>query len=159
MTRGPSLAAEIEAMRASGNFFTKDVSKTIAENTKDAVEWVAKKGPNIVSGYAAPRRDSGFTADFSHWEGFAYKRTRIITGAPVASLFGKVRMRPGLSRPVSAGTSPKYGPERRPYIVNAVLESGAGGDHRTPNRHVRRTAARLRGFVRAIRTDLTKGLE
>ena len=159
MNKGPSLRMEIDALKAEGNFFTKDVTKTISDNTKDAVEWLAKRGPGIVSRYAAPRSDTGFTADVSHWEGFASKRSRIITGAPVASLYGKVRMRQGLSRPVSPGTSSKYGPERRPYITNAVLESGSGGDRRTPNRHVRRAAARLRGFARAIRIDLTKGLE
>ena len=159
MASGPSIRAEIEAMKAQGNFFTKDVTKTVAANAKDAVEWVAVRGPGIVTRYAAPRADTGFTANPAHWEGFAYKRTRIVTGAPVASLFGKVRMRRGLTRPVSAGTSPAYGPERRPYIVNASLNSGAGRGQRRPNWHVRKTAARLRGVARAIRVDLTKGLD
>lgn len=157
MSKGPSLRMEIDALKAQGNFFTKDVSKTIAENTKDAVEWVAKQGPRLVARELADLRNpTGFTA--GNVEGFAYKRTRIVTGAPVASLYGKVRLKPGLNR----GGSPGWPSDRVPYVINSVLETGRwrgekGG--RVEHRQFRRAAVRLRGYVRAIRIDLTKGLE
>jgi hypothetical protein len=147
-----TIKAEITSMRASGDFFTKDVSKTITENAKDAVEWLAKQGPGLVA-RNLPTTGSGFTA--RGIEGFAYKRTRIITGAPVASLYGKVRMKPGLSRGGSAG----WPAARVPYVVNRVLESGSYAGHpRRPHYQFKKAAARLRAYSRAIRIDLTKGL-
>lgn len=146
-----SVKAEIQSMQASGNFFTKDVSKTITENAKDAVEWLAQKGPGEVA-RNLPTTGTGFTA--RGVEGFAYN-ARHRSGAPVTSVYGKVRMKPGLSR----GGSARWPAARVPYVVNRVLESGNYAGHpRHPHHQFRKAAARLRAYSRAIRIDLTKGL-
>jgi hypothetical protein len=146
-----TIKAEITSMRASGDFFTKDVSKTITENAKDAVEWLAKQGPGLVA-RNLPTTGSGFTA--RGIEGFAYKR--VSRNVSVVSVKGLVRMKPGLSRSPASG---KWPAERRPYVVNAVLETGKYGSHpRVAHHQFRRAAARLRAYSRAIRIDLTKGL-
>ena len=92
---------------------------------------------------------AGFTRD--NIEGFTYKRTQLVTGRSVQSLYGKVRLKPGLTRPVSAGTADKWGPGRRPYVTMSVIE------RRT--KVVRKTYNRLKAFERNIRRDLTEGLQ
>ena len=142
-----SIRAEIEQRKAEGNFFRKDVSKTVMGNVLDMVEWLVDEGESRLQPLIP--RDTGFTR--GNIEGMTYKRAQLVTGRPVQSLYGKVRLRPGLSRPVSAGTAAKWGPERRPYVTMNVIEK------RT--KAVAKTARRLKAYERNIRRDLTEGLE
>jgi len=146
----PSIKVEIASRKAEGNFFRRDVSKTVYENMLDAVEWAVEEGVKDLR----PRYPDGFTR--ANVEGFTYKRTRLITGAPVQSRFGKVRLKPGLSR---SPAGPKYPAPRRPYIVQWVWETGRYGEHRrTAHWAVKKTAAKMRAFIRNIHADLTKGV-
>ena len=148
-----SIKSEIETRKAEGNFFRKDVTKTIMGNTLDMVEWLVEEGAKQMR--AAVPVGTGFTRD--NIEGFTYKRVQMVTGRSVQSRFGKVRLKQGLSR--SPATTGKYSAERRPYITMNVLETGRYGAHpRRANRHVRRTYNRLRQYERSIRRDLTEGL-
>jgi len=111
-----------------GPFFTKDVTKTIIGNAMDALEDLALLGERYVQqnlriGIENP---TGFTEGAV--EGFTYKRQRIGSGMTVQSIYGKVRMKPGLSR--HPGSS-RYPASRRPYIINSVLEGGGYGGSRS----------------------------
>ena len=139
-----SVAAEIESRKAEGNFFRKDPSKTIMGNVLDMVEWLVDEGAKIERGNTPV--DKGFTR--ANIEGFTDKRRQMITGAMVQSKYGKVRLRPRLTRTPASAAWPAA---RRPYVTMAVL-------NRTV-KTVRRTWARLRIYERTIRRDLTKGLE
>ena len=154
-----SVKADIEQRKASGNFFTKNVSKTIMGNTLDMVEWLSGEGEKLYR--AGLPSDKGFTRENIH--GFAYQRTQLITGAKVQSRFGKVHLgKRGetVRRPVSPGTNlEKYGPERRPYITLWTLETGRhGGSMRKAYWARRKAFNRLRAYERNIRRDLAKGL-
>jgi len=141
-----SIKAEIEARKAEGNFFRKDVTKTVMGNVLDMVEWLADEGATQLRPLVPV--DEGFTR--RNVEGVTYKRTRLFTGAAVQSRYGKVRLRPGLTRPVSAGTAERWGPARRPYVTMSVIEKRL--------HIVRKVYRRLKAYERNIRRDLTEGL-
>jgi len=141
-----SVKAEIASRKAEGNFFRKDVSKTVMGNVLDMVEWLSEEGGKQLR--AVVPVDAGFTRD--NIEGMTYRRTQMVTGRDVQSLFGKVRLRKGLTRPVSAGTAAEWKSARRPYVTMSVIEK------RT--HIVRKVYRRLKAYERSIRRDLTEGL-
>ena len=155
-----SVKADIAQRKASGNFFRKNVSKTVMGNTLDMVEWLVGEGEKLYR--AGLPVDKDFTR--GHIHGFAYQTTRLVTGARVQSRFGKVHLgRRGetVSRPVSPGTKDlkKYGPERRPYVTLWTLETGRhGASNRKAWRARRKAFNRLRQYERTIRRDLAEGL-
>ena len=150
-----SIKAEIEQRKAQGNFFRKDVTKTMMQNALDAVEWLADEGAKMMR--ANVPVGSGFTRD--NIEGFTYKRVQMVTGRDVQSRFGKTRLLPGLSRSPGSPTNKKYSAQRRPYITMSVLETGHYGAHpRQANWHVRKTFRRMKAYERSIRRDITEGL-
>jgi hypothetical protein len=138
-----------------GPFFTKDVTQTIRHNIEEAVDELSKEGARIVRHNlrAGIHTWSGDTA--AGVEGGALKRTQLFTGAEVGSLYGRVRMEPGM-QPRGSGANAA----RVPYIINAVLESGAYRGH--PRRGIwqfKNAAKTMRRLARAIRKDLTQGLD
>lgn len=143
-----SIKAEIASRKAEGNFFRKDVSKTVMGNVLDMVEWLSDEGGKQLR--AVVPVDEGFTR--ANIEGMTYKRTQMLTGASVQSRYGKVRLKPGLTRSVSPGTKDlkKWGPARRPYVTMSMIEK------RT--HVVRKVYRRLKAYERSIRRDLTEGL-
>jgi len=145
-----SVKADIAQRKASGNFFRKNVSKTVMGNTLDMVEWLVGEGEKLYR--AGLPADTGFTRSNIH--GFAYQTTRLVTGAKVQSRFGKVHLGQRgetVSRPVTAGTNmKKWGPQRRPYVTLQVLEKR--------HRARRKAFNRLRAYERNIRRDLAEGL-
>ena len=141
-----SIKAEIASRKAEGNFFRKDVSKTVMGNVLDMVEWLADEGGKQLR--AVVPVDTGFTRD--HIEGMTYKRTQLVTGRSVQSRYGKVRLKQGLTRPSNAKDQKKWGPERRPYVAMSMIEK------RT--HVVRKVYRRLKAYERSIRRDLTEGL-
>lgn len=110
------------ALVFEGPLFAADVPQSIRRRMADAVEELAEAGAAEVRSVLAAeiRRPTGFTA--AGVEGFAYKHGFYATG----SLYGKVRMRPGLRR----GGSRSHPAERVPYIVARVLEGGHYGGQR-----------------------------
>ena len=143
------------AIDVSGPFFTKDVTKTIRHNLEDAVDELSKEGALIVRHNlrSGIHTWSGDTA--AGVEGGALKRTQMFTGAEVGSIYGRVRMEPGM-QPRGSGANAA----RVPYIIASVLESGKYGGH--PRRGIwqfKKAATTMRRLARAIRKDLTQGLD
>jgi hypothetical protein len=146
------------AINVEGPFFTKDVTESIRHNLEDAVDELSKEGARIVRQNlrAGIHTWSGDTA--AGVEGGALKRTQLLTGAEVGSIFGRVRMEPGMA-PRGAGSA-RWPAARVPYIISAVLDGGGYAGHpRRPIGHFRKAATTMRRIARAIRADLTKGLE
>ena len=151
-------------VKVEGLLFKNDVAKSIRHRMGGAVSGLATDGRALVSAYleAGIRDWTGQTA--SGIEAVSYARGMYASG----SLWGKVRMAPGLSRDGNA---------QRPYIVNHVLEAGGYGGGRAMNargkvkwsrghRHQRKalhqwrnTARELRARAERIRVDLTKDLD
>lgn len=104
----------------SGPLFRPNGTKMIRKRMGEYVERLAVEGAKMVRARLAAgiKRSTGFTS--AGVEGFSYK-----AGRPWGSLYGKVRMREGLSRGTGSAGWPS---DRVPYVVNAVLESaGYGG--------------------------------
>ncbi len=161
-----------------GPFFRRDVTQTIRQNAERAVDELSQQGAELVRQNlrSGIRRPTGFTAGAI--EGGSMTRTRIVTGARVGSIFGKVRMKPGMSRGGSAAAPA----DRVPYIIERVLESGhyggqrgsiigPTGKRRKTNWYAGRTQKKRRAIhqfrdayrvlkvrAAAIRADLTRGL-
>ena len=151
-------------VEAQGLLFRNDVSKSIRHQMGGAVSDLSLEGRQLVSAF--------LEAGIEHWTGqtasgveaVSYARGMYASG----SLWGKVRMAPGLSR---------EGSSTRPYIINHVLEAGGYGGGRAMNsrgrmkwkrgtRHQRKalhqwrnTTRELKARAGAIRVDLTRQLE
>lgn len=142
-----SIKAEIASRRASGNFFTKDPTKTMMGNALDAIEWLAAEGTKAIAG-GIPS-DANF--DRGNLEGMSYKRDQMLTGRQVQSRFGKSHVR-GAQR----GTRPLRGTltsevdGMTPYVQMAVIERD--------KKMVKRAYSRMKAYERSIRADITKGL-
>jgi hypothetical protein len=100
-----------------GPFFKGKPDEQVRKNLTDAVHQLTEEGQRLVQEGVKPQHPTGYTR--SHVEGKYYNQ-----GRPLGSLYGKVRMEPGLSRP------PDSTGGRRPYIVASVLESGRSGGTR-----------------------------
>lgn len=158
----------------NGPLFTKDVGDTIRHNLENAVDALAKDGMRMVQENMA-RGIHGGAWLRAGVEGDAMHRHDLMSGSEVGSLYGRVRMKPGLDH---APGSTAYPSSRVPYIVNRVLESGHYGGTRV-SRSVKKTGwkygrtQRARKAVHqwrdayrtmkekaaAIRADLVKGLD
>jgi hypothetical protein len=134
----------------SGPFFTKDVTRTIDQNTNDAVKWLVERGTPLVRGQ--------LRSGIKDWSGFtaAAMEDTVLPPKIGHGSFGVVWMRAGLSR----GGSRSYSAARVPYIINAVLESGnyAGHPRRKHVGQFRQARAAMRHMAARINVDLTKGL-
>lgn len=132
-----------------GPFFERDPGATMYQNVMRMVEWLAEQGRDMVRKETPKGQgvDGGFTR--GNVEGFTYKRSQYRPNAPEQSAFGKVRLKTGLTRPVSPGTDARlYGPARRPYITMWVIEAGGYGGHRSADRS--RAEARSMGRSRTV---------
>jgi hypothetical protein len=108
---------ELPSIRFSGPFFEGKPDEKMRKNITDGVHRLTEEGKALVQAGVKPMHPTGYTR--SHVEGKWYNE-----GRPLGSLYGKVRMEPGLTRtPDSTGG-------RRPYIIAAVLESGRSGGTR-----------------------------
>jgi hypothetical protein len=108
---------ELPSIHFSGPFFEGKPDEKMRKNVTDAVHRLTEEGKALVQEGVKPQHPTGYTR--SHVEGKYYN-----AGRPLGSLYGKVRMEPGLTRlPDSTGG-------RRPYIIAAVLESGRSGGTR-----------------------------
>lgn len=136
-----------------GPFFEPGAKARFRENLYDAVEEVTKRGAAWAREGVRPRNPTGFTGGMI--EPYVQRRTLIGGGGSVGTLYGKVRMRPGLTR----GGSATYPATRVPYIVAAVLETGTYRGHpRRGLRYLRKAATKMRAYVRSIKADLARGL-
>jgi len=150
-------------VKVEGLLFKNDVAKSIRHRMGGAVSGLATDGRALVSAYleAGIRDWTGQTA--SGIEAVSYAKGMYASG----SLWGKVRMAPGLSRDGNA---------QRPYIVNHVLEGGGyGGTRRSVGKRTkwtrgrlhqrkalhqwRNTTRELKARAESIRVDLTKDLD
>jgi hypothetical protein len=102
------------SIQFEGPFFEGKPDEKIRKNLTAEVQRLTAEGQRLVQEGVKPQHPTGYTR--SHVEGKYYNQ-----GRPLGSLYGKVRMEPGLSRP------PDSTGGRRPYIVAAVLESGRSG--------------------------------
>jgi hypothetical protein len=136
----------------SGPFFTRDVTRTIDENTNDAVKWLTERGVPLVRGQLGGlKHPTGFTA--------RAVEDNVLPPKIGSGSFGVVWMKPGLSR----GGSPDWPAARVPYVINAVLESGKWRGRKSPNRTAHKQWYRafkaMEHMAARINVDLTKGLD
>lgn len=140
-------------VKVEGPLFGSEAFKTLRRNLYEAVEEVTEKGADYAR--SMPQPSSQTRAGI---EAHVYRRQRlaVLGGGTVGSLYGKVRMKPGLSR--SPG-SQRYPAARRPYIIAAVHETGHyRGQQRPAYKFFRKATAKARGYVRSIKTNLVRGL-
>ena len=141
-----SVKAEIESRKASGNFFRKNVSKTVMQNTLDMVEWLSGEGTKAVRQWLPA--DAEFNP--GQLEGMSYRRVQLLTGRSVQSRFGKSHVFGARRGFPLRGALTKETDGMNPYVQMAVLERQHG--------MVRRAYNRMRAYERSIRKDMTEGL-
>jgi hypothetical protein len=147
-----------------GPFLTLDVAPILRKNVEDAIDDLVGAGEGMVRSNLLSGNPIGTGQTAAGVTHFTFRGR----GIP----YGAVFMRGGLSRPPGSAKNAMYSAARRPYIIAAVLETGAYGGTRVRGKwrmgytqknrraihHTQRAFNSMGRMVSAKFDDLAKGL-